>query len=167
MGKAFVSNIKSVTDSLRASQARANDIITHRYQNLVRKMLKDLASHTPQWSGDLAASWQVLVGRDNQTAHDKGYTTLKTDLGSVKFIGDPAAVTYAVTYNEPAIQRIRWNSVVSIQNASKTLVGDMAEGNPPLSEEWLRDGNFIPGDFMAVNFVAAKYARKGSNFKVG
>lgn len=157
---ALVKGLQGFQNTVMAARARAQGHVTARYQRLVREMLKDLAKNTPQWSGDLAASWQVMVGANNQVAVDLGYTYLKgeSDFVNPKWIGDKDAVEHALQANRDAIAKIRWNSHVSIQNASQTLT-DGDRGDNPLNEDNLRPGNFIPGDIMATALVAAKYSR--------
>lgn len=167
---AFVSNLEAFKNSLMAARARTQGTVTKRYRLYVANILHDLAANTPQWSGDLAASWQVKVGAKNQIAFDPGYTELKQkewrDVNPVQFRGYPTAVKTAMDKNAAAIASIRWNSKVSIQNVSQTLtVGDDEKG--PLQEGDLRINNFIPGDFMAVQFVADKYSRKNIPLSFG
>lgn len=157
---AMVKGLQGFQHTVMAARARAQGHITARYQRLVRDMLKDLAKNTPQWSGDLAASWQVMVGANNQVATDPGYTYLKDEVAAVdpKWKGDKAAVEHALQVNRDAIAKIRYNSHVSIQNVSQTLTeGD--RGDNPLDEKSLRPGNYIPGDVMATALVASKYSR--------
>lgn len=164
MSKPFVSNLEAFKKSLSAAQGRAQGTVTRRYRNYVTNILHDLAANTPQWSGDLAASWQVMVGAKNQVAMDIGPTPFKAEDGKwweqiPKAIGSDEAVKYALRMNKTAIDSIRWNSIVTIQNVSNTLTEGDDEGGP-LQESDLRPYNFIPGDFMAVHFVADKYSRK-------
>ena len=42
-------------------------------------VLKDLVNQTPQWSGDLAGSWKVMVGESLQGFKLKDYSNLKEE----------------------------------------------------------------------------------------
>ena len=160
----MVSNLQAFKHSLEAVDARLKNGYTKAYQAHVTKMLKDLVLNTPQWSGDLAASWQVVVGSKAQ-AVPHGYTMLKDTAymtkpqegADRKSIGDTGAWGLAYANNMEAIASIRWNSHVSIQNVSKTLTVGNPDGHPLVDEGQLRPGNFIEGDFMAVQYVAMKY----------
>lgn len=161
---AFVANLKSVIQDFELAKARLEHKVTVRKQDIIRDMLADLAANTPQWSGDLAASWEVLVGAKS-FSHGLPTTIFKSvpfEVPPPYIRGDLAAVGYARVANEEKIKTIRWNSLVSIVNISKTLQeGD--EGNNPLTQQVAdiniqkRPQNYIPGDFMAVHYVAQKY----------
>lgn len=158
---AFITGLESFRNTLKQANAAAQGQATAVYRKQVRAILKDLAASTPQFSGDLAASWQVVVGK-GAVPEDKGYTNLKDTVEPGQephFKGDKAAISYALAANSYRLEQIRWNSVVSIANVSSTLTG--GEGDKPLQEIDLRPGNFIPGDFMAVRYVAAKYSHRG------
>lgn len=159
---AFISNLQTLRHSMDLAKDRIEGTVTDRYRKAVRIVLKDLAANTPQWSGDLAASWQVVVGKGAKAAYPE-YTPLKSDFSrqlAPKWKGDGTAVDLALQRAEFDIASIRWNSHVSIVNVSKTLTE--GEGGPPLTDErQLRPGNFIKGDFMAVKYVAHKYAMAG------
>jgi hypothetical protein len=159
MTSAFIGNLQGFTKTLASARAKIEGNATTRYQKFVKQTVRELSRNTPQWSGDLAASWQVLVGK-GAVVMDAPYTALKGEWepGDVAphFIGDRGAVNLAVKRNEAFIKLIRWNSVVRIENNSKTLLtGDGNPANPGLiTEQNLREGNYIPGDIMAVKTVA-------------
>lgn len=159
---AFVSNLSAIKHSIDMAKAKIEHTVTAQIQGVVAMMLKDLAMNTPQWSGDLAASWQVVVGK-GATPSNNGYTGFKATGRYVypppHFKGDPDAIGFALMANMADIASIRWNSNISIVNNSQTLT--VGKDGPPLtSQAQLRDGNFISGDFMAVKYVAQKYRDK-------
>jgi hypothetical protein len=80
---------------------------------------------------------------------------------------------YALSANSTAIQSIRWNSYVSVQNHSPTLTtGDSEKGDNPYGT---RANNFAPnsrpqnvGGFQAeIALVATKYSAKGMKLSGG
>jgi hypothetical protein len=156
---ALISNLQSFNKTLKYANARVEHKATEYYRNFVRSLLRDLALHTPQYSGNLAASWQVVVGKAGQAepmfeniVDERYWKAIPED--DVKWMGDTRAVKAALKYNEPAIQSIRWNSHVFIANTYPALEdGEIAEIG-------LRQGNYIEGDFMAVSYVAQKYSHK-------
>ena len=156
MSRPVVSNLQAFRNSIKAAKGRLDGTVTDRYRKFVKQVLRDLAMQTPQWSGDLAASWQIVSG-SSQIPLDTGVTPFKvTAYRSIepKQMGDRAAVNYALQANELILRSLRWNSVVSLQNTNSTL--------NELTEEQLRVVNrpAIPGDLMAVKQVAAKWSTK-------
>ena len=126
-------------------------------------VLKDLVNQTPQWSGDLAGSWIVLVGAGSQEFGAKYYYSgLKEEyLGyftetTPKWVGDKGALNYALQKAEGPLNRIVYNSVISIVNSSPTskLVDNV---DNMIGGRRLRDGNYIPEDLLAINAVRLKY----------
>ena len=157
---ALISNLQSFHNSIGYQKARVEHKATAYYRNFVRAVLKDLALNTPQWTGNLAASWQVVVGAN---AHAEPNLEVEVNPGvqwddldhtSASFKGEPDAVMACLTWNEGAIQSIRWNSHVAIINTYP----DLEAGE--IKEEHLRHGNFIAGDIMAVSYVAQLYNHK-------
>ena len=129
----------------------------------VTSVLKDLVNQTPQWSGDLAGSWIVLVGAGSQEFGAKYYYSgLKeeylgyfTDI-TPKWMGDKEALNYALQKAQGPLNRIAYNSVISIVNSSPTskLVDNK---NDTIGGKSLRPGNYLPEELLAINAVRLKY----------
>ena len=125
-------------------------------------VLKDLVNQTPQWTGDLAGSWTVLVGESLQGFKLKDYSNLKEEyLGyyteiTPKWMGDKEALNYAVRNAQGDLSRIRYNSVISIVNTSPTSE-KVDNTDNTIGGKLLRPGNYIPGDLLAINAVRLKY----------
>lgn len=151
---AFVSNLSAIKHSIDMAKARLKGEVTAQIQGVVTMMLKDLAMNTPQWSGDLAASWQVVVGKGVSPIHlgDTPFKRRPYEYPPPHFKGDSGAVGFAMMQNQGEIASIKWNSTISIQNANPT--------EAVINESNLRRGNFISGDIMAVKYVAQKYRDK-------
>lgn len=166
-----ITGLENFKNSVLRSRARLKENVTHRYQMLVTDILKSLVRSTPQWSGDLAASWEVQAGKGNQGSKQGGYTSLKT----VPFefprpvAGD--SLGYALTANAEALKAIRWNSYVSIQNHSPTLSTGDNGNNPYGSKANPFADNSRPqdiGGFQAeIALIAAKYSYKGMKLSGG
>lgn len=162
MARPLISNLSDFKNTINAAKGRIDGTVTKRYRALVTNILKDLAQYTPQATGDLAASWQVVVGA-SQEAHDLGPTPFRpvrgTFMPAVYQMGSKPARDYTLAINEFVIQSIRWNSKVSIQNANPTA--------QEIDPSRLRPGNFVVReDFMALSLVAARYSRRGMTLKV-
>ena len=125
-------------------------------------VLKDLVNQTPQWSGDLAGSWTVLVGADAQGFGHNYYSGLKKDyLGAFtdddpKFMGGKDALNYTIAQSNYALSSINYNSVISIRNWSPTSE-KVDNTDNTIGGKLLRPGNYIPGDLLAINAVRLKY----------
>lgn len=151
---AFVSNLSAIKHSIDMAKAKIEHTVTEQIRGVVTMMLKDLAMNTPQWSGDLAASWQVVVGKSVSPIHlgDTPFKQRPYKYPPPHSKGDPEAVGFALIQNQGEIASIRWNSTISIQNVNPT--------EAVINETNLRPGNFIRGDIMAVKYVAQKYRDK-------
>jgi hypothetical protein len=157
---AGVKNLNAFMSAMERAKTNLKSTVTQRYQKFVFLVLQDLALNTPQWSGDLAASWQVVTGAKGSPTPLPA-TGFKANLPGKGYEwpaphqkGDRPAVDYALVNNSFIIESIRWNSKVSIQNINPT--------QDKLSEEALRPVNRpeISGDIMAAAYVAARWSTK-------
>lgn len=159
---ALISNLQSFNKTIKYAHAKVEHKATAYYKGFVTLMLTELASHTPQYTGTLAASWQVIVGKGAQPIPDHMVLDLINEdwrnSSDIKWIGDEEAVAIALRENEEAINSIRWNSHVYIINTHPGLTGSDGDFIDPFE---LREGNFVSReDFMAVAYVASKYSHK-------
>lgn len=123
-------------------------------QGVVRNVLRDLVLNTPQWSGNTAASWTVVT---NQSGAASPYSALyESDWEEIdpKWIGDKQAWKEAWAANEATVKSIKWNTLIAIKN-NAPHADELA--TDPAAEDYLRPGNYIPGDVMAIKKVTAKY----------
>ena len=155
----MITNLASFKRTVANLKEQVKGTATSRYQNFVTAVLTDLAKNTPQWSGDLAASWQVVVGRGSTPdARNMFIKSVPYERPAPHSKGDMEAVNVALNFNREAIGSIRWNSIVSLANSNRTVGEIRVKGG----DAWLRPANrpSIPGDIMAVAFVAHKYSTK-------
>ena len=175
MGKPAIKNLSAFTGKIERAKKSMEGQVTAKYKRFVTRILEDLALNTPQWSGELAASWQVVVGSKGQaearyrgfskadTAYERGYG------GAEYKLGDRPAVDISLMNNDSAIESIRWNSKVSIVNTNPTERFQAAnfrraqDGETPA----MRDENRpkIAGDFMGVQYVKQKWSTKNRNLE--
>jgi hypothetical protein len=154
MAIGYVNNLASFSRTIVREKARVKGTATAVYQKFVKDILTDLAKNTPQWSGDLAASWEVVVSANGvPSGYTSPFKSFPPAYPAPHEKGDMEAVKYAISNNKQTIDAIRWNNIVSVVNMNPTikLIGDGSK---------LRPGNYIPGDIMAVNFVAHKWSHK-------
>lgn len=143
---------------IKRIEGKVENHVTDKYKAFTLKILRELAENTPQWSGDLAASWQVVVGKGSEPVPNYS-TPLKVipwkslTRTTAKFKGDDAAVVYAMEYSLGQIQLIRWNSHVKIVNTNPTVAA--------IEGKTLRPDNYFKGDVMALHFVANKWGNRG------
>lgn len=160
----FITGLDSFQGTVLRKIAKAKHNVTGRYRKLVADMLKELVLNTPQYSGDLAASWQVVVGRKGE-ALSPDFVRMNVGLkdaddwyrSNPRQIGNIGALQIAMANNKSAIASIRWNSRVEIVNNNETV----AIITSPEGEEALREGNYIPKDVMAIVHTLEKFRYKG------
>lgn len=167
---AGITGLESFRKHIDTLKKNVQGQITLRYRAYVKSMLYDLAVNTPQWSGDTAASWQVVAGKGSQAESVKSglkVTPWRSLRGNEKQMGDMEAVNLAMQRNEGNIAAIKWNSHVSIVNNNpamrlmvegKVLLRDVNRGGASGFRE--------RPDFTMVavlSYVHDKYSYKGTN----
>jgi len=159
----FKKQIDSLKKELRGK-------VAVKYRLFVTNMLYDLAVNTPQWSGDTAASWEVVVGKGGEAGEGSSpfKVTPWSDLrGSEKRMGDMEAVQFALQRNAANIEAIRYNSYVSIVNNNPTM-DLLMSGQVHLRPENQGGGSGRPSFVMpaVLSFVQDKYTRQHVNLKL-
>ncbi len=164
-----IQNLQAFTNALDRKKKAMHGKVTSKYKRFVSRVLEDLALNTPQWSGDLAASWQVVVGSGSApTARYKADSSGSTQSRSSAYkMGDRPSVDFSISNNESAINSIRWNSIVSIVNTNPTSRFQAANAARADAGEHpgMRDENRpkIAGDFMGVQYVKQKWSTANRN----
>jgi hypothetical protein len=155
-----VQGLENFRASILGAKAKHEKRVNAAYRELVADVLTELALNTPQWSGDLAASWRVKAegsySRSVRTAGYYGQTPFKKnpyEFPAPYRKGSMPAVDYALARSAEVINSIRYNSRVSIYNDNPTV--------DEISEQTLRPSNFIPGDIMAIEYVHRKFRAEG------
>lgn len=156
-----IRGLSGFTRSVQGVKARAEGQITKKYKAFVTEVFEDLVMRTPQWSGNLAANWQVRLTNEGPASkhswYKKGHTGGFSDdtYNSVK-LGDGEAPMAAIQAAIPQINKIRWNSRVRIENpvAYADLVSD---GLGPRGRE-LRPEHVPPFEMM-MYYIVNKYNR--------
>ena len=144
-------------DRLKAKLNLAGKLLEHKAANRIQAAAMDVlvaaASVTPQWSGDTAASWQIVIGENYP---DKGRTALWQknwwENEHPSFKGDETAidVARAAGYN---IKDIKWYDYVRLVNGSQD-----AKTIASLPDTEFRQGNYIPSDVMALAYLTTRYS---------
>lgn len=146
-----VRNLRQFLNGVVAERARLEGKVTQKYQQYVTKVFKDLVSHSPQWSGHLAANWNVVLTNDSAP----GVYPWKVDDYSrpVFQMGDPAAIGFALGRAEPKIKSMRWNTKVTFVNP--VPYASEIEDDPGR----LRPVNLVSGQVVLARYIAQKYSR--------
>jgi hypothetical protein len=145
---------------MAAMQGRLNAA----YREFVVSILTELVENTPQWSGDLAASWRVRAEGNTSRTGGSSSTGFKRDpieRPAPFFRGDEPAIFYALSVNSEVINSIRYNTRVTIFNDNPT-----AEIITQ-SDIVLRPGNFIAGDVMALAHTITKFGNATMRLSTG
>lgn len=146
-----VRNLRQFLNGVVAERARLEGKVTQKYQQYVTKVFKDLVSHSPQWSGHLAANWNVVLTNDSAP----GVYPWKVDDYSrpVFQMGDPAAINFALNRAKPKIKSMRWNTKVTFVNP--VPYASEIEDDPSK----LRPVNLVSGQVVLARYIAQKYSR--------
>lgn len=153
-----VDNLRRFQLSIQAERARLEKNVTQAYRDFVAKAFQDLLMHTPQYSGQLAASWHILLTNDAVPSqpgwYKKGHTgRFYGNTFEPGEMGDGEAVAEAWDRESPKIDRIRWNTNVSFANSDPNAGAIQANAlEPPL-----RPVNLVNGAVAMAAYVRQKY----------
>jgi|GEM_PF-4835312 len=158
-----IQGLRSWQRSIQAEKARATGQVTKQYQEFIKKVFEDLVLHTPQWSGNLAANWQVRLTADGPATRVNWYK--KNHTGGFKDktyepvqIGDGEAPYAAIERALPQIEKMHWNTKVRFENAV-AYAEEVSVGIGPKKKE-LRPMHVPPFEMMTY-YVINKYSRGG------
>jgi hypothetical protein len=141
------------------------------------QVLRAAVLNTPQWTGQTAASWELVIdgGSPFFNSLHKDSRPYEFPLSqrrfnpSVRFKGNAKTYVEAKNHNEMFYMGVKWNSKISLVNSSpragwlvagqgETIKSDHISDYKDVIPEWyLRPGNFIPGDVMALQYLQNKF----------
>lgn len=155
-------NAKKLVDGFR----RIEEDLSRRHQALVRAILTDLVTHSPQWSGTLASQWYVEAGgrKGRYRASLKMGKQYRNQLAYSA--GDDPAVASTLLRESLNIDRIRYYDTVRIVNktpyAEEVEQGLESGGMMPNGMR-LRMENLMPyyGGIGLIGYVDMKYRLNG------
>lgn len=155
-----ISGIESLKKRIKNVTTKTSVSATAMLKHRTRLILNELVLNTPQWSGSTAASWVVEIASYPASKYHFTYAEnqLKSDKSDwrkqspVRKIGDVDALLVSKQINDERISSIRYNSKVSIRNMSP--IADELATDPDFS---LRPGNFLPGDYLAIQHTVNKF----------
>ena len=156
-----VDNLERFILSLQAEKARLDKRVTKTYQEFVAQAFQDLLLHTPQYSGQMAASWHILLTNENAPSHVGWYKKGQTGRfygGHYEPVemGDGEAISEAWDRAEIKIGKIRWNTKVSFVNTDPLAPAVQANLiNPPV-----RPVNLVDGAVAMAAYVRHRYTQR-------
>lgn len=158
-----IQGLRSWQRSIQAEKARKIGQLTKQYQAFVVKVFEDLVLHTPQWSGNLAANWQVRLTNDGPATHQNWYK--KGHTGGFQDhtyqpvqVGDGEAPYTAIERAAAQIEKMHWNTKVRFENPER-YAELVSSGVGPHGKE-LRPVHVPPFEMM-MYYVVNKYSRGG------
>lgn len=151
-----VSGVRQTLEQLKSAQLRLELRATERYRNFVKVVFTDLVAHTPQYAGNLAANWHVVVGAKDAYGSGPSYVehfSKPINRHAAHIAGDSEAVSRAMARAYAAIEHIKYNSAVAIMN-SAPYSDEVDAGLGPSARGTIRRVNQFSGQFVPIHGVA-------------
>lgn len=163
MAKALeIKGSRELAARLKKDIAKLKGSIQKTHQNLVFRMFRDLVTHTPQWSGDLAAHWAIEFHSHKAPGpFTQGFNrTVKEPYQ----MGSEPTVTTTISRELAKIPEIRYNSIVKFVNRMP-YASNVQAGEGPYSSKLgdyleIRDVNKLYGKVAMIAYIDAKYRNK-------
>lgn len=149
-------NVASFTRELDLALAAMDRALSQKFEDWTKKVLYQIASTTPQFTGDLASAWNYSVDQPNYY-----YTPSQDKLGNVTYTpsnrivprqrGDFRAIEEAVS--KAAGTHPTWRDVVYLTNPAD--IAPMVERQTVL----IRPVNLVDGRVAMVQYYVDKFNR--------
>lgn len=157
-------NAKKLIDGFE----RIEQDLNRRHQALVRAILTDLVTHSPQWSGNLASQWQVeFTGRKARYSPTITASQKKAYRAQTAFaMGDDPAVASTLLRESDKIDQLTYKMPVRIVNRTP-YAGDVEQGMEQDGQmpggNRLRPENLLKfyGGIGMIGYVDMKYRLNG------
>ncbi len=149
-----VAGVRQTLAELKSAKLKIEVAAAQRYRNLVEVMFIDIVSHTPQYTGNLAANWVIAVGTGNTEGSGTSFTRVFNTPGKeyASEAGDEQAIAFAIDNSVEALARIKYNSAVAIINTA-SYSEDVDAGIPPAGRQ-IRKVNKYFGSYVPPHGVA-------------
>jgi hypothetical protein len=151
--KASLVGLNTFVTKTKKQQAQIKQGAENFVRNKVKAVLKDLVLEAPQWSGNTAASWRIDLNYMPAVDYILPEADWRT-VNPIRFRGGEEAWTLALAANRQHLAAIKYNSIIRIINKAP-YADDLATKSAV--DLRLREGNYIPGDILALRFVEAKH----------
>lgn len=158
---------RALLDAALYEERRLQGKVTEEYQAQVLEMFVDLVNATPQYSGNLAHQWQIVVGRGVRARNLPMISTyFETVARGKKFkMGDDPAVTATIQREFSKLDNIRYNSYVAFVNTSG-YDSEVQQGKGPDGKVIRQENKDATGRVMMAHYLVTKYQSTGINIRL-
>jgi len=170
MGLEF-KGVEAAIARIRKAEIDLQNKVAETKKRLVRHIITDLISNSPQWSGNLAQQWYVEYTGHSGSYHQK-HSYVPPELwrgqpfvrGEEPYhMGDNPAVSYTLGRELPKVEGIRWNTKVTIANhapyAEEVEAGIGPNGRPIRSENLGYAGGVAMVAYVTLKYKNLRYLR--------
>lgn len=150
-----VSGLNQLLLKLDRHKLRVQKSIAKAKVDLATRVFTDVVEGSPQWSGNLAANWDIEVGASKASYSPiAGYSVTDWNKGDKYEAGHPLAVSMAMS-NLGKLSEVKWNSKINVVNY--TPYGPEVEaGNGPNGRP-IRPENYVYGQIAMVAYAMMKH----------
>lgn len=156
-------------DRLRKDQIDLTNKVTETYRRIIKHVLTDLVTFTPQWSGNAASNWYITFKGVTATYSEAdGYRPpylwdYQSDMEDPYQMGSNPVVEETIRRELQKLPQIRWNTKVTLVNTTpyaedlENNIGPMGEFDDAPRD--IREVNLHPnyGKVAMVAYVETKY----------
>lgn len=168
----FSGELRDYMSRLDLTEARVKHKITDTYRKIIKEILVDIVTHTPQFTGNLARGWQVVFGpysaQDVAFVSDDERRQLYREYRKGDFdpfeMGDDPAVEVVLQRELKKLKDIRYNSLVKIVNTVE-YADDVDDGKGPGNRN-IRPENLHYGKVFMVTRAEIKYGKLSNLIKI-
>lgn len=144
-----VTGTQTFMAKLRKNQVDLENKVTVTHRRIIKHVLTDLVTFTPQWSGNAAANWYITFTGMPATytelaGYQPPYLWQAADMEPYQMGADPV-VQETIQRELQKLPKIRWNTKVTIVNKAP-YAEDMENNIGPMGEF-----DDAPRDFREVN----------------
>lgn len=162
-----VSGSQSFIAKLRKDHVDLTNKVAETHRRIVKHVLTDLVTFTPQWSGNLASNWYITFTGVGATYNERDeykppYLWSSTDIEPSQMGADPV-VSDTIKRESAKLSKIRYNTKVTIVNKAP-YAQDVEDNIGPMGEfddkpRDFREVNLHPnyGRVAMVSYVEMKY----------
>lgn len=149
--------------NLEKRQVQVKKAIAKAKMDLAQQVFTSVVEGSPQWSGNLAANWRLVVGEGVISYQPIGNYDPENWRTTPHYkMGHPLAVGMA-NAQLANLAAVRWDSKIKIGNAVP-YADDIEAGQGPKGGP-LRDVNYLYGQIAMVGYAMAKFKTLSNSVK--
>lgn len=155
-----VSGLNQLLLKLDRHKLRVQKSIAKAKVDLATRVFTDVVEGSPQWSGNLAANWDIEVGASKASYSPiAGYSATEWNKGGSYEVGHPLAIGMAMPHLSK-LSEVKWNSKINVVNytpyGSEVEAGQGPNGRP------IRPENYVYGQIAMVAYAVMKHGATSS-----